>query len=361
MKGNTTGQSVEIRKRTSEKILEEVNYEIGLLSHRFSTSFLTDVFRSIFNVEKSMEMIEPRVFTVDDDPGQILFKRLNPFQLKHLPFAVTNEEVLCKNYKLFSDIDFALFLDLSLSMLYRWSLTKDIAARTQRNEKETQLVTAQLKQTKLYALKFICCAFLYSAINHGFKINFVPFSSDVLIEKKSHKEMHFPAFVLNYIDEHFDEVYRHVIEDVHYAEFSGLENAFNRALKLKKRSILLFISDFLDDVEEIKSYLFDLNIRHSLLVALINDPYEVRIPYYGWQPLNKSWEHSKNIEQNIRQRVILSRANIKDYNQKAGQRRKRILDFLDNEKIPHLDLITNENQNIPGKLEKLNLEILQGF
>ncbi len=357
----TKNQPLPILQKSSKEILEEINYELSLLTHRFATNFLTDVFRSIFSVEKSLEMIEPRVFTVDDDPGQIIFKRLNSFQVQHLPFSITNDEVLCKNYKLFSDIDFAVFVDLSLSMLYRWTLTRDISAQIVRNDQEIRLILDQLRKTKLYALKYICCTFLYSSINNAFKINFVPFGSDILMEKRSQKDLHFPAFVLDFIDEHFQEVYKKVMEDARYSETPGLENALIRALKLKKKSILLFISDFLDHNQEIESYLFDLKIKHSLLVAVINDPYEMEIPYPRWQPLNKSWEHTKNIEQNIRKRVILSKENIVSYNQNARERRNRLLNFLRDEKIHHLDLVSHENRNIPGKLEKLNLDILQGL
>lgn len=332
------------------------------MAYRLSTSFLSDVFRSIFNVEKSTELIEPRVFTVDDDPGQIVFGRLNPFQIEHLPFAIINDEVLCKNFKLFSDIDFAVFVDLSLSMLYRWSLTRDVFAKIARTGKEVVLVKEQLCQTKLYALKYLCCAFLYAAINKSFKTSFVPFSEHVLMEKKSQRDLYFPAFVMNFIDEHFDGVYKKIEQNENYGEESGLANAVTRALKLKKRSIVLFISDFLDDTTETRALLFDLKLRHSLLVAVINDPYEVKVPSDKlWRPLNKSWEHTKNIEKNTRRRIILTEENIQEYNQNAQARRNRLFKFLRDEKIPHIDLVTDQNQRIPEKLEKLNLEILQGF
>ena len=359
---NTSPRETVLGKHTKE-ILEEVNYEISLLAYRLSVSFLSDVFRSIFNVEKSLEVVEPRVYTMDDDPDQIIFERLSAFQLDHLPLALTNDEVLCKNYKLFSDIELFLFADLSLSMLYRWFLTKDSVAQVTRSDEEATRVKSQIQRTKLYALKYMCCVFLYAAINNAFKINFIPFSKDILLEKKSHKDLHFPAFVLNHIDEHFLDVYNKVLRDATYAEESGLVNVFIRASKLRKRSVVLFVSDFLDDLETIKPYLFDLKIRHSLLIIVVNDPYEVAIPVRGlrFRPLNTTWEHAQNIEQDIRKRVVLSRGHIADFNSRAKERRQRLFTFLRDEKIPYLDLITDQNQTIPAKLETLNLDILQGY
>ena len=357
------GSRKDVLGKDTREILQEVNYDISLLAYHLSSSFLADVFRSIFNVEKSLELVEPRVYTMDDDPDQIIFERLNTFQLDHLPLALTNDEVLCKNFKLFSDIEFFLFADLSLSMLYRWFLTRDTIARVTRTHEAAAQAKAWIQHTKLYALKYMCCVFLYAAINNAFKINFIPFSSDVLLEKKSHKDLHFPAFVLNYIDEHFLDVYNRVLEDPDYAEESGLVNACIRAGKLGKRSIVLFVSDFLDDLETVKPYLFDLKIRHSLLIIVVNDPYEVAFPAQGlgFRPLNTTWEHAQNIERDIRKRVVLSREHVNAFNSRARARRQRLFTFLRDEKIPYLDLVTDQNETIPAKLESLNLDILQGY
>jgi hypothetical protein len=350
-------------KKQLKELLDEINYEISLSAHRLSTNFLSDVFRSIFSIEKSLESIEPKTYAADDDPELILLNRLTPFQYHHLPFAIYNNDILCKNYKLFSDIEFLILADLSFSMLYRWCLTRYTFTDSCIDELNFNRLLKQQKMTKMYALKFICSVFVYSAMKNAFKINFVPFNENILLRKKVHNDNNFPAFILNYIDDHNRDIYQQLLQNVNYSENPGLENVIIHALKSKKRSTILLISDFLDECNHFESYMLDLKLRHSVMVVIINDPFEIHFPQEKrLLHLNKSWEHLKNnLEKNISQRILLSRENIDQFNINAMTRRKKLFAFLKRERIPYLDLVTNENESIPIKLEKLNFEILQGY
>jgi hypothetical protein len=348
----------QLRKHSLE-IMDEITYEIALSAKKLTTNFLGDVFRNIFSIERSCEYSYPVVFQLGESTDLILYERLNPLQLKHLPFYIMNEEVLAKSFHPMREMNFVVFIDLSLSMLYRWPLIKMAAMDKYVSGNRIREIKETSRKTKLYALKYLSYAFIDSALQNGFKTNIVFFSNRTGHQISSTRDRKLPSFVLHHIDEYFLKTYARALSSDRYSENGGYLDVLMNFLGKKKKCIVLFLSDFLDGIEEIKPYLIELNYKSPLIVGVINDPYEIEFPSRKFiDPVTVTHEHCKNMERDLEGEVRLSSSLIKKYNAKSRRRRKDIFDFLGERRITHMDIQTQDNDKIPLKLQELNTDLL---
>lgn len=361
-KGARTKEQVSsILGRHSRELMDEINSEIAFSAKKISENLLTAVFRSIFRVERSCEADEPSIFQIGDDTDLILFNRLNAVQLQKLPFYIMNEEVLIRSFQLTTDIEFILMVDLSLSMLYRWPLFHLAYTGEYVSLQGINDIKEKCRQSKLYALKYLCYAFLTSALQNNFNVKIIFFSNGIDHEVSSGRDRQFPPFALNYMDDHYLRLYERISGQPNYSEVGGYTNMAFKALHRRKRCSIFILSDFQDGIEEIKPYLADINYRHYLILGLIEDPFEIEFPSrQPLTPITVTREHCKNLEENLGEELRLTSNVIRNYNTKARQRRKDMLNFFDHENIKYLDINTQHNNQIPGRIEELNLQLLYG-
>jgi hypothetical protein len=347
-------------KRHSNEIVKEIKNEIILMAKKVATIFLGDVFRNIFSLEKSIEYSRPYVFQMGDDTDQILYDRLNSHQINNLPYYIINEEVLAKSYRPTREANFVVLIDLSMSMLYRWPLIKLATANKFLSLHQVDAIKEQCRQTKLYALKYLTYAFIDSAIQNDFKVRVVLFSNQIQQEIKENNDKRFPAFVLNHIDEHLIDSYAKAVSKDRYSEVGGYLTTLANTMHKRKRCFVLFLSDFLDGIEELKPYLIELQYKIPLIMGVINDPYEINFPSRKFMtPVTVTHEHCKNFEQDMEREVRLSNKHINEFNSMAEKRRKDIFEFFNKRKIKYLDISTQNNDKIPHILQKFNAQLLE--
>jgi hypothetical protein len=345
--------------KNSRQIIDEITQEIVLTAKKLTNMFLGDVFRNIFSLEKSCEYAAPVVFELGQDTDLIMYERLNPLQLQYLPYFIMNEEVMAKSFHPMREINFVIFIDMSLSMLYRWPLINLAAKDKYVALEQAKDLKNKCRKTKLYALKYLSYAFLDSAIQNDFKTSAIFFSNQTEHEVQSASDKMFPAFILHHIDEHFLKTYSQAVTTKRYSEAGGCLEPLLNFIHKRKKCVVLFLSDFLEGIEELKPYLIELNSRVPLVIGVINDPYEIEFPSRKMMtPITISHEHCKNMEENIDEGVRLSHKMIRKYNLSAAKRRKDIFDFFNRRKIKFLDIQTQNNDMIPQELQKFNAQLI---
>lgn len=345
--------------KNSRQIIDEVTQEIVLTAKKLTNMFLGDAFRNVFSLEKSCEYAAPIVFELGQDTDLIMYERLNPLQLQYLPYYIMNEEIMAKSFHPMREINFVIFIDMSLSMLYRWPLLTLAAKNEYVSLGQAKDIKDKCRKTKLYALKYLSYAFLDSAIQNDFKASTIFFSNQSEHEVQAASDKMFPAFALHHIDEHFLKVYTKAVTTERYSEAGGCLKPLLNFIHKRKKCVVLFLSDFLDGIEELKPYLIELNSRVPLVMGVINDPYEIEFPSRKMiTPITISHEHCKNMEENIDEEVRLSQKTIKKYNLTAAERRRNIFDFFNRRKIKFLDIQTQNNDMIPQKLQKFNAQLV---
>ncbi len=346
-------------RKGSEDIMAEITNEIVLTAKKLTRMFLGDVFRDTFSTERSCEFSAPVVFEIGGSTDLILFDRLSPQQLKNLPLFIMNEEVLAKSFNPMRELNFVIFADMSLSMLYRWPLTKLAAAGQFVYGDQIKDIKESCRQTKLYALKYMTYAFLDSAIQSGFKASVTFFNNRQEHVIQAANDNRFPSFALHYMDEHFQKLYTEAISDDKYVEQEGYLDMLTNFVHKHKKCVVLFLSDFLEGIEDIKPYLLELSYRCPVVMGVINDPLEIEFPQQKLSsPVTLSYEHCKNMEADLEQEVRLSNDMIKEHNAKAAERRHDMFNFFSHHKIRYLDIQTQNNHKIPQMLQELTILLL---
>ncbi len=346
-------------RKSSDEVMSEITNEIVLTAKKLTRMFLGDVFRDMSSTERSCEYAAPVIFEIGDSTDLILYDRLSTQQLKELPLYIMNEEVLAKSFNPMRELNFVIFADMSLSMLYRWPLTKLAATNQFVYGEHIKDIKEKCRQTKLYALKYMTYAFLDSAIQSGFKASMVFFNNRQESEIQAANDNRFPAFVLHYMDEHFQKLYTKAISDDKYSELDGCLDMLTNFVHKRKKCVVLFLSDFLEGIEDLKPYLLELSYRCPIVMGVINDPLEIEFPQQKLlSPVTLSYEHCKNMEANLEQEVRLSNNLIKEHNAKAAARRHDMFNFFSHHKIKYLDIQTQNNHKIPQMLQELTILLL---
>jgi hypothetical protein len=358
-----------VLREATAAILRESENEIMASSQRLADSFLSNIFRSFFKVEKSAEISEPRSFSLADNPDRIMTEKLSLAQFHSLPAAVMNGEVLCRDFRFFSDMDFILVPDLSLSMLYRWNLPFLVESLARSGGpasvgiQDPGMVEAMkgFRNTKIFALEFLAASLLYAAVRNSFTVKVFPAATGIEFENHLPKDPHLPDYLIRRINTHLLGLFEKATHAERYGEKPSLEKVLHEALASRKRGIVAVLSDFIDDTRPVEPLLVELRQRHALIVIRINDPFEVALPMPGLlQPVARTWEHTLNLEDETRTRIFLGRRDIASYNADSRRRREQLSRFLADERILFLDLVTDQNESIPGKLESMFLDLIQG-
>lgn len=273
----------------NREVLRRINREVSLRASRFANTFLSGVFRAIFQIEKAYEFAEPEVFGLDHEPDRMLWKRLDGYQLMYLPLAIANEDVLVSRYQLFTEYDFVIVADISQSMmLYWWGIYggqplpgQDTDSIT--NDMETRRWKIPGDKTKLFLMKYTLSSFLHAAKTNEFSSCVLLAGGDRVTIYNSRQEPNLEEAVLGYIDEHYERQVSCGME-----EHPFIIQALRQVLARRRRAIVLCISDFMDtlqcindrhaprvSISAIMSPLVEISACHRLLVLQVNDRREL--------------------------------------------------------------------------------------
>jgi hypothetical protein len=272
----------EVIQRTNQEVLRRINREVTLRAARFANALLSGVFRAIFRVEKALEFSEPEVFQLDYEPDRILWSRLDEYHLRNLPRAIAGEEVLASRYRLFTEYDFVIVVDVSQSMMLDWWV--QYGGKVMEGEIFRALPTQRVggDRTKLFLLKYALASFLHAARANDFMACALLAGGGTVQEYDSRQERNMEEVLLNYIDRHF----RHLVQRTS-AEPPKLAEALRRVVARRRRAIVLCITDFRDTLQHIGEdrpsvemretllQLAEIATHHRLLVLQINDDLEM--------------------------------------------------------------------------------------
>ena len=266
----------------NREAIRRANEEILLKAVNFSNTMLASNFRSIFKVHQSSEFAEPEVYQFHDDPGTILFSRVDSYRAKHFGVSIANEDISAKRYQLISEYEFVALVDVSRSMMLRWWK----AYGSQLAEREY----LDLRESKLFLLKYIVVSFLAAAKKNGFTSQAILFGGGVpktTITSREEPELEKTALI--YIDKHFMD-----LAGSDRNEEVSLPAVLKEQLEYQRRRIILILSDF-DDViphlshktrkgrllsprlttREIRPLIGELAHKYRVFVIRINDIYEI--------------------------------------------------------------------------------------
>lgn len=269
----------------NREILDEVN---RLLMERardiLSYKVRGERFRAVVHADEAMEVDGLRPYAFEDPPEHIDLARL-PVQLKHLPWALCNEDVLAKTFQRTVENEFVIVLDLSRSMRYPLCKLYDKLYDGGRiTPKEEQIV----RSGKPSLLKLVAGAFLDAAAESGFITRIVTFGYHGIEEGQPlRRRPDLMRDLFEDVDRRFCE-----ITATRCAHESSQYEKVVRQL-MSRKGVFLFVGDFMDAVfdwpipAERQRWLRVLGLfrqwglQRRLLVARINHSEEVRRPLFG--------------------------------------------------------------------------------
>jgi hypothetical protein len=291
---------------STQRIVRQVNDEIFEAAALVSEDLLIGLFRSLFRVERATEFSEPEVFAVHDDPSLILDKRMSAAHWKYFAHFLGNEEILVKRFRQFTEFDFLFVADLTPSMGYRW---RDVYLGIPGISENPDFIApgddaepADYSSTKLYILKYLLYAFLFSAVRFGFNSRVLFFSLDKTFQLTG-RGPDFPFQALTYVDDHFMDEQNPNRWDAIDTYPSPYEEVLNILLDLRSESVVVLATDFMDLVHgrigmsSVDPFLAELKARHRLAVMQINDPHEVNtVENRDEHPTSTRWAFQRNVE-----------------------------------------------------------------
>jgi hypothetical protein len=270
----TSGNAAQVNR----EVLRRINREVSLRATRFANAMLSGVFRAIFRIEKAYEAAEPEVFQTDHDTDRILWSRVSPWHLDHLPLAIANEDVLASRYQLFTEYDFVVVADISQSMMLHWWHV--YAGRDDGANLPTWRVCGD--RTKLFFLKYTLASFLNAARTNDF-VSFVYLVGNGAVRQRdSRREPDLSDTLLVDIDRHCRDM-----AEGQGPEPARLRDALRRIAARRRRAIVLCISDFTDALQypgereprvSLRSLLLplaEIAAAHRVLVLQILDRLEI--------------------------------------------------------------------------------------
>ncbi len=264
-------------------VLQRINREVSLRASRFANALLIGAFRAIFRVEKAYEFTEPDVFQLDQSPDQILWSRLSESQLSRLPLALINNEILTARYQVFTEYDFIVVADLSQSMMLDWWLS--YGGPPARNEPRRQPPTWKVMgdRTKLYLLKYTLASFIHAAAANGFYCKVLLVGNNRVVGFDSRQQPDLEDFLLGQMDAQCGQ-----LATTCAAETPRICEALRQVLALRRRCIVLCVSDFRDTLAHVGEEqprlrmsdlvvpLAEISASHRLLVLQINERRELQ-------------------------------------------------------------------------------------
>lgn len=290
---------------STQEILGRVNGEVMENAGLVSEHLLTGLFRALFRVERATEVAEPQVFSLDDDPALILDKRMTPAHWRHLPMYVANGEILAKRFQQYMEFEFVFVADLTPSMGYRWRDLYLGAPGLSDNADylgpET-LESGSYSSTKLYILKYLLYAYLFSAARFGFQCRAMFFTPDDVVHLRG-ESADFAFQALNYVDEHFLSDENLGAWEARDALPSPYHRVFQELLDYRQEAVMVLATDFMDLVhgriaeEEIDPYLAELKYQHRFAIMQVNDPHEVNtLDNKDDLPTSTRWAFPRDVE-----------------------------------------------------------------
>jgi hypothetical protein len=242
------------------------NQEIALYAGEFSHHFLTGTFLSLFHVERSCELAEPELFSVDTAPSRLETRRMSAAHWLYFTQSLLNEELLARRSVAEQEYEFVLVLDVSRSLTAGWF---DALAR------------GVWEQHPCYRLKYLAYALLVSAFREGFKCRVVVFDQGGTQQWEAKDDETFAFAVLERIDELILE--RRAAHERLWPWEATLQDLIDTPNQL----LACVVSDFLDpvqghvDEEEFLSLFTELRYANRLVLLQVNHRRDVTLSVGG--------------------------------------------------------------------------------
>jgi hypothetical protein len=242
------------------------NQEIALYAGEFSHHFLTGTFLSLFHVERSCELAEPELFSVDTAPNRLETRRMSAAHWLYFTQSLLNEELLARRSVAEQEYEFVLILDVSRSLTAGWF---------------DALAHGSWEQHPCYRLKYLAYALLVSAFREGFKCRVVVFDQGGARQWEAKDDETFAFAVLERIDELILE--RGAASDRLWPWEATLQDLIDTPNQL----LACVVSDFLDavqghvDQEEFLSLFTELRYANRLVVLQVNHRRDVTLSVGG--------------------------------------------------------------------------------
>jgi len=309
-----------------ERQLAALGSRARLAAARASANTLPADFRTRRSVARGVERDVPGIFTLDDDPATLDLGRLGPSFALNPAWSVLNGELRVARSVLLAESDCVLILDLSRSVFSgclgaEWGDDPDGP-----------------EWAKLTAVYNTAAAFLGVAEAARFSLRVVYIHGGGFTEDRARSHSGCVARALSVMSRHLVETFREAERRPDSIERFALGDALSVPLRLKVRSDVVVISDFLDplspgpEAPDARSYfepLAETLARHNVLLVDIARPgvdRDVRAPRH-WidvnQVQNDHREGARHLEQGLSGRWN-TRAAVRAWNAARDADRRRL-------------------------------------
>ncbi len=320
------------------------NNQIALYAGELSNHFLSGTFLSLFHVERSCELAEPELFTVDAAPNRLETRRMTAAHWLYFAQSLLNEELLASRSVAEQEYEFVLIIDTSRSLTAGWF---------------DALANGTWEQDPCYRLKYLSYALLVSAFREGFKCRIVLFDQGGTQQWETKDDPTFAFAVLERIDELILE--RRTPPEHLWPWEAALRELIDRPNQL----LACVVSDFLDPVqghveqEPFVSLLTELRYANRLLVLQVNHRRDLMLSV-GGEGLStfdlhygEDGDHRGLSAAAIQQRRLTLRNWLGSLEAGAGQFGQRMAE----ERIPYQRFLSGTHVN--QRFEELAYLILQ--
>ncbi len=309
-------EHLEDRIQRLASVLEGHEQQAWRTSAHVSRNLVPGEFRSPYRLPFGLERDVPRVFTNDDDPAHLDTKRVGPtLALRGLGEAILREEMRLIQSVHRAEAEFIVVADVSRSMLSGCFAGGELES------------LSSPAPSKLHALYLAACAYLRIAESIGFAVRAIYLCGKTLEEERSRTPRHFAQRVLAAMTRHLLDSYRRAEENPDDREDFLMAYGLNMALRVQTRSVVVVISDFLDDWSLYGDTLKLVLGRHHVLLLDVASAWERDFPTPGnWDVearLAPCRHGPWHLEEGTRQRV-LERPRIEEWNRRRQEDYKEL-------------------------------------
>ncbi|HEY6764290.1 MAG TPA: hypothetical protein VI386_05920 [Candidatus Sulfotelmatobacter sp.] len=274
-------------------------------TQHMSAGWVAGEFRSRRIVARGMERGDPRPYTIDDDPAMIDTARLPPVAAYDVATAIATGELRLVQAHHTVESEFVALVDLSRSMLEGFF------------DPWVMPIRRQYDAVKVPPLFYTVAAFLYLAASLGFRMRVICSQGRHIHEERFGAISSLLNVTLGRMRIALIDSQRRAAHDSSLSEPFNLAVALHAALRVRVRSVILVVSDFLDPFDDYHRLLAEVARRHHVILADVASGADHDYPAPRWFDLESQRvlmrEGARHLEHNTLPRPNSSRR-VREWN-----------------------------------------------
>jgi hypothetical protein len=312
---------LETRLERLAAVLQGHEQQAWRASAHVSRNLVPGEFRSPYRLPFGLERDIPRVFTQDDDAAHIDTRRVGPsMAIRSVGEAILRGELRLVQSIHHAEAEFMIVVDVSRSILSGCFLGRELES------------LAEPSTSKLQALYLAVAAYLQIAEATGFAVRAIYLCGRSPEEERSRAPRHFAQRVLVNMSRYLVESYRSAENDPDHREEFLLAYGLNMTLRIHTRSIVVVVSDFLDDWSGYADTLKLVLGRHHTVLLDVASNWDRAFPLPNWRDDETrrvpACHGACHLEEGTRRRIP-DRRTIADWNRRRTADQEQLRSLAD--------------------------------